>query len=254
LLLRRDRLEEAAAAVRRARDLLEPAGRPAPTASQAYRWALTSIRQLAAQVALSTGRPEEARSLARQTAAALEALVRRHPLFFPSRVQLEPAYTTLGSACWMVGNEREAEAAWQRAIEHGRRMARDFPTFPRPVGQRDRLLLDALIDCARAGRDVPRVLAAADALAAKKKLSGLMLYDLACVYALAAAVGTDVARELCAARALEVLRRPAVIGELRANARLLKHARETDRDLDALRGRRDFWEGLGGLEPTGKSP
>jgi tetratricopeptide (TPR) repeat protein len=244
LLYRGNRLKESAEAVRRGLDLLLPRDRPAPVADHEYRLALTSLRSLAAQLAVKEDRPEEAQEQARQTVAALETLARRYPHFFVSRVRLEPAYTTLGEALWLLGKEKEADAAWQKAEEHGRRMAKDFPTFPRPVGSRDQHLFAVLFTCARAGRDVHRVAAAADGLAERTDLSGLLLYNVACVYALAAAATKDDASEAYARRAMTVLQRPAVIEELRSNAQLLRHAGKTDRDLNALRGRSDFREWL----------
>jgi tetratricopeptide (TPR) repeat protein len=239
-----NRLRESSQAVRRGLELLLPADRPAPVSDQDYRWVLPSLRLLSAQLAVKEARPEEAETQARQTVLAQEALARRHSQFFVSRVNLEPAYTTLGEALWMLGKEKEADAAWQKAGEHGRRMAKDFPTFPRPVGSRDQHLLNTLLVCARARWDVPRVVAAADRLAKRMSLPGLRLYDLACVYALAAAATKDDPSEEYARRAIAVLQRPAVVKELRSNARLLRHAEKTDRDLDPLRGRSDFREWL----------
>ena len=95
--------------------------------------------------------------------------------------------------------------------------------------------MSVLFSCVHAKRDVARVVAAADTLAAKKDLSGLMLYDVACVYALAAAAAKGQPNEEYASRAMAVLQLPAVLSEMRSNARLLKHARSTDHDLDALR-------------------
>src|SRR5207302_163736 len=72
LFFSRNRPAEAAAAVKRGRELLLPAGRAAPASAQGYRWVVTNVRLLAAQLALRAGRPEEAESEARQVVAALE--------------------------------------------------------------------------------------------------------------------------------------------------------------------------------------
>jgi hypothetical protein len=252
LLFDRGLKDQAADVVGRGRELVMPAGKPPPAGARDYPWVVPNLRLLTAQIAISAGRPQEAESEARQAISALERLERRHPMFFPNRVQLEPAYTVLGSACWAQG--KDADAAWQKAVDHGRRMAKDFPTFPRPVGNRDQHLLDVLLTCVRAKRDVPRVVAAADALAAKKNFSALSQYNLACVYALAAAAMPGKAGDDYAARAMELLRRPAVVRWMRATPGMIQHARKTDRDLDALRVRSDFREWLAGFDHPSPPP
>jgi tetratricopeptide (TPR) repeat protein len=246
------RITEADTAVKRCRSLLSESGGPTSSSAAEYRWTVANVKLLAAQVALASGRQKEAEDEARQAVSALEAQTRRHPQFFPTRVQLEPAYTTLGSACWMAGKEKEADAAWYQAVGQGRRMAKDFPTFPRPVGNRDQQLLSALFACVHAKMEVARVVAAADSLANKKNLRGIILYDVACVYALASVAEKERPNAEYADRAMEVLRRPEVMTELRSNAGLRNHFRSTDRDLDGLRGRSDFREYLRQLEESTK--
>jgi tetratricopeptide (TPR) repeat protein len=249
VLFDRGRKAEADEAVRRGRELVMPAGRPPPATGLHYQWVVPNLRLLAAQIAVSADRPQEAEAEARLAISALEALARRHPLFFPNRVQLEPAYTALGTACWALGKDAEAEAAWQKAVAYGRQMAKDFPTFPRPVLDRDRHLLNLAGESLRARRDVKRAVAVADRLAAKRGVPPVLQYDVACAYALAAAAEKE-REEDYATRALEVLRRPAVVKLLRSNKNLFRHARTTDRDLDSLRGRTDFREWLAGIEGT----
>lgn len=135
-------------------------------------------------------------------------------------------------------------------------MKRDFPTFPRPVMSAEHYLLDELVVGLRRKRDLDRAAAAADELAAQGKLNPEDADNLACVYALAAGVVRQDAKlptaererraETCATRAME-LRRPG-LKEYFARNGTVRHLRTTDRDLDALRPRKDFQEFAAGLD------
>jgi serine/threonine-protein kinase len=150
-----------------------------------------------------------------------EPIFRAEPRLGPARASLRYSHRDRARALVQLGRPAEAVADWERALA-----LEDGPG--RPALQLGRA--DAL---ARAG-DVARARAAADELAVAPGLNPEQTYDLACVYALAAATLPPADADAAAARAVELLRR-AIAAGFPGRAQLLK-----DDDLAALRPRADF--------------
>src|SRR5262249_4936743 len=157
----------------------------------------------------------------------------------PYRSQLVETYPVLAQLYSKSGRLDRAVKALQRAVSLAEGLASDYPTFRLLTPEIDRLRIGCLTLQLRQG-EVDVVLASAQALEAKKSLAPGNLYDLACIYALAAAnprTDKSAAEELLQ-HALALLRRVEEAGFFRTKARV-EHARKDD-DLKPLREREEF--------------
>jgi serine/threonine-protein kinase len=156
----------------------------------------------------------------------LEPLARRGPGLVTARQRLRACHSDRALALGQVQRHDAALAEWEKAMEWDDGSGR----HELALGRADTL--------ARAG-DPRRALEAADPLAAAAVLTPAQVYDLACVYALAAGAVPPLPpsdAERAAARAVAALRRAAAAGFADV-AQIL-----TDPDLAALRRRDDYAE------------
>jgi serine/threonine-protein kinase len=254
LLFNFQRLDQAATELDRARELLEPAGRPPPTAAREYPLVRGLMLVYRGGVALRQGQPAKAEPLLRDGVAAYEELVADAPNLFPYRTHLNIARTFLAQAYEQLGQPAQAEAVWQKAAESTEQMARAFPAFA-PFAE------TAAVDArthkwslaVRRG-DHAAVMGELGRLESRKELPGAQAYRLARVAALAsAAAGPDAVRaEEYAHRAVALLGRAEAAGYFRQPG-VLPQVR-TDADLDPLRQRSDFRALMGRLEKAAVSP
>jgi serine/threonine protein kinase/tetratricopeptide (TPR) repeat protein len=237
--------------------LLKNLGR-LPAAEQADRRALELFEKLAADFPLvptyhqdlassyvnfgvllgHDGKTEASLAWFAKAIALLDPLLQQEPRLVTARLFLRNAHFARAQALDKLARHADAVKDWDRAI--------DLAAPP----NRPRFRMQRALSLVRAGRHAEAV-AEGDALAEAKDVTGDMLYDLACVSALAAAAvkdaktpSTDATQpaEGYAARAVELLRQAVAKGYKDA-AHMTK-----DRDLDALRGREDFKKLLTGLE------
>jgi tetratricopeptide (TPR) repeat protein len=181
------------------------------------------------------GRPEEALPWLAKAVATLEKVL---PQGRPTGTAGQFLCNTLVTRAEALGKLRrypEALQDWDRALalEEGPR--------------RTMFRLGRAGTLARAGKHA-EASAEADALAGGKDASPRLLYDAACVYALASAAADASLGERYAARAVELLGRAIDRGYKDA-----KHLQK-DSDLDRLRPRPDFQKLLRRLPPKGAAP
>jgi eukaryotic-like serine/threonine-protein kinase len=189
---------------------------------------------LLGQCQRAANRPEPALAWYARAVAALEKLVKATGTHPAARDSLRDTFA--GRARALDGWRRHAEAAadWERALA--------LAAGPR----RDGFRLERAVSLVRAGDHEKALAEVEDVLQAGPK-PGMVLYDAACVYAVAAGgVEEGPLAERYADRAIELLRQAAAKG-----FRDAAHMRQ-DNDLDALRGRDDFRALLAELEPPKK--
>jgi tetratricopeptide (TPR) repeat protein len=185
-------------------------------------------------------RPAEALSRTDRALALLQALRRREPRDPTTRQSLCGAHAGRAQALDDLRRHREALADWDRALELS-------PPAERPAAQlaraRSRLL---------AGKAAEAV-ADVEALARDRATPGFILYNAACVYALAAALPDGPGRrEGYAGRALALLRRAQGAGFFK-DRRNVGHLKR-DTDLEALRTRDEFQKLVAELEAAAAKP
>jgi tetratricopeptide (TPR) repeat protein len=237
ILLRTGRVAEAGALLEKGHALLEPAGRAARGATE-YRATEAANLVVRGGWYSRTGDRERAERCLRDGVTRYEALVADNPKHFIHRTSLWANYPALAEACLQSGRTGEADVYWRKAIELADEMTRDYPTFQWIAGGADRVRVRRLAMLAQKGK-AAGLLSEAEAVAAKQDLSGDTCYNLACVYALAAAEATDPAEaDRYGRRAVALLSRPESVKYLGIPA-ALAHARK-DEDLRALQVRKDF--------------
>ncbi len=179
------------------------------------------------------GEPAAALDWYAKAIAALDPVHRANPQQAAARSYLRNAYRGRARALERLGRSAEAVADWDRALAlddgSGRAALR--------LGRADAL--------ARGG-DAARALAAADELAGAEKLTFGQRYNLACVYALAAAKLPPADADGAAAKAVVALRQ-AVAAGFRDVGHMLH-----DGDLAAARTRADYAELLWDLADAAK--
>ncbi len=194
-------------------------------------------------LAQQAGQAEAARDWYAKGLAALEPAYRREPKNPLVRQYLGNARRVWAQVMARLGRHEEALKAWDRALELDLGEDRDAVQ-----GERLHTLL-ALGDHAGAA-------AGAEALAKKDRLPPAVRYDLACVYALAAAAAREDEKltgdertrtaDRYAARALELLAAVEAAGFFKEPDHLEQLRK--DPDLDALRPSADFQKLLGRLK------
>jgi eukaryotic-like serine/threonine-protein kinase len=252
LLSRLNRLPEAVALLDKGYALLEPRDHPAPRGARDYRRTLASNRIFRGLCHVRAGQPKLAEQPLREGVALYEAMAAETPNHFPSRISLWQSYPELAEVCLATGRADEADIFWKKAIELSEQMTVDYPTFTWIPANADRVRGRRLAILAQRGK-AESLLSEVEALAAKPTLAGDVSYNLACVYAQAAAGVNDAsAADKYASRAMVLLARSENAGYFRlpnAVAGMRK-----DEDLRALRKRKDFEDMLTRLHgaPAGR--
>jgi serine/threonine protein kinase len=174
-----------------------------------------------------TGRPAEALPWYARAIATLEPVLAQEPRLGKARLFLRNAHWGRADTFGRLNRHREALPDWDRALELS------------PPPQRPGVQMGRALCLVRAGESARATQSADELLAAPKPPAGI-LYDAACVFALAAAAARDDSplRERHAARAVELLGRARAAGYFRPAARV-EHLKKDD-DLAALRDRDDF--------------
>jgi tetratricopeptide (TPR) repeat protein/tRNA A-37 threonylcarbamoyl transferase component Bud32 len=229
--------QETEAVLGRALALLQPAGRPAPQGAAEYRPVLAMTQLLRGQVYAQTGRPRLSEEPLREARSAFEQLVQSQPRHFAYRNYLAGTYQAQAEVYLGLDRSGPAEEAWGKAIATFERMAADYPSFPWLAPLADRLRARRLALLAQKGEPA-KLLSNAEALAGKQDLPGDVCYNLACVYAQAAAAASEAAAEGHARHAVALLVRAEQAGYFRIPS-TVAHLKE-DEDLRALRPRDDF--------------
>jgi serine/threonine protein kinase/Flp pilus assembly protein TadD len=170
------------------------------------------------------GRPADSLAWYGQAIGTLEAVLPKAPRSVEAHRFLRNAHEGRAGALMRLGRFAEALADWDRAVE--------LDEAP----QRPPDLLMRAVCLARL--DPTRAVAEVEQLVQREKPTAAMLYDVACVYSLAASGEKDSRRERYAARAVEVLRQ-AQAGGFFGEPDRVAHLKK-DPDLDPIRGREDF--------------
>jgi eukaryotic-like serine/threonine-protein kinase len=278
-----DRPKDAEAAFREAIGIqTELLAEPPP--SPALRQELARSHNNLGNLLADVGRPKEAEPAYRAALDLQTKLADESPTVADHAVGLAGTYCNLGSLCQFHGRLAEApewydraiatlgpvleqeprltkarlfkrNAHWGRADTLGKlnRHREALPDWDRaldlsPPPQRPAVQMGRALCLVRAGEPA-RATRAADELLAGPKAPAAVLYDAACVFALAAAAAGDDAplRERHATRAVELLGRLRAQNYFRPAARV-EHLKK-DEDLAALRDRDDFRKLVAEVEP-----
>jgi serine/threonine-protein kinase len=193
-------------------------------------------------VYLRTGRLPEARQSLSAGIAHYERLRSLAPKLFVYRYVLAMAYQYQGE---LYGRTKEPDLAaetWRKATDTVDQLFQDYPKNSWLRLMVDACRVNELLALARSG-EVDQALVRAEELRYRPNLRPEMVYNVACIYAVASgAVASDRQRaDDLARQAMNLLERAEKSGFLRDAARL-KHARTFDEDLEALRARADFQE------------
>ncbi len=208
-----------------------------------YRSDLAQSRINLGNLLIAAGKLDEAEAEYRAAVAVLERLAAEFPSVPVYRENLAVTHLGRGARRARAGQWAEAAAAFKPAVELLTRLAADHPDVPA-----HRLRLAATIPVlaeaqARFG-DAAGAAATVDRLLAKGPSAGV-LYDCACVLAVASAATSNSDAAAHAARAVELLRQ-SFVGGHRDLANTLK-----DADLASLRRRDDYaalmWDLADGL-------
>jgi serine/threonine-protein kinase len=256
-----------------------------------YQYHLASSYNNLANVYLDTGRRAQAEATYKETLAIKEQLACNHPEKLDYTVSLGGCYGNLGSTVLQDGRRQAALAWYDRSIETlepvlqqearhanarlflrnaylGRReVLQQLSRYPEALpaceralaldnGQlRDQLRIDCAALRARLGQHI-QATAEANTLAEQKSLPPALVYDVACVYALAAQAAStddqpatpDRAQRIedYARRAGALLAQAQAAGFFKSPARI-DHLKK-DPDLDSLRMRADYQRLLSELE------
>jgi tetratricopeptide (TPR) repeat protein len=173
------------------------------------------------ELARDPGEPAVALGWYAKAIATLEPLYRADPRVFAAKQVLAYSHRARAQVLTGLGRPTEALADWERALALDDGSARTALRLGRG---------DAL---ARAG-ETTKALAAADELATERRLTAEQHYDLACVYALAAAKLPPANGGDAAAKAVAAVRQA-----VKAGYHDVPHLLQ-DSDLNSLRGRADF--------------
>jgi tetratricopeptide (TPR) repeat protein len=255
VLFSTNRVPEAAAELRRARQLLEPAGRAPASAARTYPMVRALTLVYSGGAALRQGHPADAEPLLRDAVAACEELVGSSPRFVGFRIYLQKGYALQAVLYQFTNRPAQAEAAWQKAIECMEQAARISPSFaPIAAAATDDVRLKRWLWALRRGEH-SKVMAEVSRLEAQKDLEGPRAYSLACVAAqAAAAVGSDARlADDYARRAVALLVRAEAAGYFRLPG-ALQQARTAGTALDPLRQRSDFRQLMDRLQKEASEP
>jgi serine/threonine-protein kinase len=187
-------------------------------------------------VRLAAGDPEGALRWYGQTAERLQTILKKSPQYVDAKRELQVTYEGQARAFSRLGRHADALRAWDQALA--------FPEGPHG----DLCRADRAVTRVRAGQ-YEQAVAEAAAMAAREDISPLVLYEVACVYALASEVRSLGTRQKddYALRAVQILRKALDKGNFTKKHLL------TDKDLDALRDRADFQQLLAEFRDKGPS-
>jgi tetratricopeptide (TPR) repeat protein/tRNA A-37 threonylcarbamoyl transferase component Bud32 len=176
---------------------------------------------------------------ANRSIKTLEEVLTLEPAHVQAKRTLREAYVQRADLLDDMGRSLDAVADWDRAIQ----LDGDHPRAPYRISR--------AVCLAHAGA-LDKAIAVADAIRGEKELNGLVLYNCACVYAIAArALKQDPQpAERHAVHAMELLAQARTAGYFKSatNQKLLR----TDKDLESLRSRADFKKLVDGVESGGK--
>jgi tetratricopeptide (TPR) repeat protein len=181
-------------------------------------------------------RPAEALPWLDRALARLQPLHQQEPHDLPVRRLVANGHRERARALGELKRPAEALTNWDRAVELS-------SPAERPSMQLERAR------CRAQAGNVTEAVAEAAAVAEHPKASGRLLYNVACVYALAAAQ-EDRQREVYAGRALALLRRARAAGFFKDPAQVT-HLKQ-DTDLAPLRPREDFQKFVAEFEGPAK--
>jgi tetratricopeptide (TPR) repeat protein len=239
---RLNRLSEAVSLLDKGYALLEPRDRPAPRGARDYRRTLAGNRTFRGLCYVRAGQPKLSEQPLREGVALHEAMVAETPNHFPSRISLWQSYPELAEVCLATGRAAEADSYWKKAIELSEQMTKDYPTFTWIPANADRVRGRRLATLAQQGK-AETLFSEVESLASKPNLANDVSYNLACVYAQAAAGTNDASTaDKYGSRAMALLLKSEKAGYFR-----LPNAVEgmrKDEDLRALRKRKDFTDML----------
>jgi tetratricopeptide (TPR) repeat protein/predicted Ser/Thr protein kinase len=259
-----------------------------------YQYDLSRSQDDLGNICQETNRPEEAETAYREAVRLREQLVRQHPAVPEYAIGYGETYVHLGNllrdheqpqkslSCYEQTIDTltevhrkdpqnsdakdilfQAYSGHARALTRLQRHAEALPDWKQaleldPWPKQDRYRVARALAWSHVGEHA-RAAAEAKKLAAQKKPSG-ELYDLASIYALAAAAprreaqpptaGDESPAESHAASAVQLLRRAHDAGYFKTPARLAQL--KEDIDFDALRGRTDFQQFVRALEEKAK--
>src|SRR5207302_336342 len=166
--------EEARKCFEQARDVLLRLSKAHPEVPD-YQADLAGTWVNLGNVQMETGKPEETLKSVNQAVALLVAVRKREPAHPSYRLFLRNAHWVRAQALGQLGRHGEAVADWDEVLRlNTTPVDRSFFRLPRADTR------------ARAG-DYRRAMSEAGELAGEKSLSGVTLYNLACVVALSAA-------------------------------------------------------------------
>jgi tetratricopeptide (TPR) repeat protein len=184
-------------------------------------------------------RPDEALPWYERALALLESLHKQAPDDATTRRFLRNAHWGRAAAFHDLKRYADAMSHWDRAVELS------------PANARPLLQMKRAASRARSGK-IAEAVVEAEALTKDAAAPGGLLYDAACVYALASAAVKDDARqqEAYAGQAVALLRR-AQTAEFFKDRAKVEHLKK-DPDLDVLRSREDFKKFVAELEAAAK--
>jgi eukaryotic-like serine/threonine-protein kinase len=204
-----------------------------------------------------TKRLDRAEVLARKAVRHCEDLMAGKQKAFPYRLQGVQAYALLAQLTRSTQKNAEAARASGRAVELLDGVMRDYPAFAeRRTGawihqlHQSMLALNANSLLGDGQRDAAaRVAARLDP--DSSGLTGVLAYNVACMFALMSAGSDGSVRDEYAAKAMTWLNKAAATG-YPATASDVEHVRTADPDLKVLRDRPEFQEWAKTLKPAKK--
>jgi tetratricopeptide (TPR) repeat protein len=240
--------------LRKALDLLQPADASALRTSKYYDQAMVTALLSMSYVHLRMGRSGQAQESLKKGIELGEELLRLYPKFYGYRIQLGIAYATLSTLNLNFNKPADAQQYGFKAMEIFDAMEADGIMLPTQFSFVNDVRPLGMYFMIRNG-DYAKAVAGADKLSAKIPPTGGMAYNLACVYALAAAneaadekLASEERQRLSEKHALQALDMLQKSRQAYLNRpQTLQHMKK-DTDLDFLRSRADFIKFIGELE------
>jgi tetratricopeptide (TPR) repeat protein len=249
------RLNQAEQILEKSLAILKPAGTAGPREAKGYDQVVADALICRGSVHFRKWQNSLAERKLQEGIKLLEEIHRGQPKFFPTRIQLGMAQMTLAGV-WLVTNQNaKAEETYRQSLKLLEELLRDTPQlrpYLEPAVQAQRINL--LVLRARSGQ--PReVTAEVRQLARSSPPTGMLAYNLACVYARAtAAIAADPAiGKQEKSRLVDQYVTQAIDWLSKSRAGYLKSRRsiqylKEDPDLDSLRSRPEFKRFLAELE------
>jgi tetratricopeptide (TPR) repeat protein len=257
VFLATDRLNQAEEILEKSLAILKPAGTAGPREAKGYDQVVAGALIGRGSVHLRKGQASLAESKLQEGIKLLEEIHRGQPKFFPNRIQLGMAQMAL-AGLWLAANQdARAEEAYRQSLKLLEELLRDTPhlrPFLEPAMGVQRINL--LVLRARSGQ--PReVTAEATQLATAAPPTGVLAYNLACVYALAAAavaadpaLGMEEKSKLVDQHVTQAIDWLSKSRSGYLNSRQSIQHMKQDTDLDSLRSRPEFKRFLAELEKS----